>query len=149
MSPKKTVKTEGKKSSVVAGVAKKAVAAKKTAKTTGSLQKKSIGNASSSPLTSLATALPSSDVTYIIIDFPIENETVSGLHYAIRIGASSNGIVELSINNGPWEGCRFTDGYWWYDWGYYLPGTAKISARLVDEKGKLLKRASVRKVVVV
>jgi hypothetical protein len=68
---------------------------------------------------------------YLTIDFPIENEVVSGLDYAIRIGASKDGFVELALNDGEWRPCRFSSGYWWFDWGYFTPGEYKISARLV------------------
>ncbi|MGA2090441.1 MAG: hypothetical protein ABSH12_03140 [Endomicrobiales bacterium] len=157
MSAKKASKSDDQKS--VATLVKKAVKKKKVVKKSVSLKQKSITETSpiveasvstpSTSVNSVSNALPSNDVTYVIIDYPTESETISGLHYAIRIGSSANGLVELSINNGPWESCRYADGYWWYDWGYYLPGPIKISARLLDEKGKTLKRSSVRKCTII
>ena len=82
---------------------------------------------------------------YVVIDYPQEGETVSGLHYAIRIGASEGGNVEISIDGGDWQQCRNGGGYWWYDWGYFTPGTHKLTARLVDQNGKVLKKSAVRK----
>lgn len=128
----------------------KPVAVKKAAKpvTAAKMKTPAPQKPAAAALASAATALPTNDVTYIIIDYPTENETIAGVHYAIRIGASSNGTVELSINNGPWEPARYADGYWWYDWGYFVPGTARIAARLVDEKGKVIKNATTRKCVI-
>ncbi|MBN1823251.1 MAG: hypothetical protein JW803_02920 [Endomicrobiales bacterium] len=75
---------------------------------------------------------------FIFIDHPINSEIVSGLHYAIRIGASDNGWVELSFNDGAWQPCRHSVGYWWFDWGYYTSGTYKLTARLKDGDGKII-----------
>ncbi|MDR2709562.1 MAG: hypothetical protein LBC07_06280 [Elusimicrobiota bacterium] len=69
---------------------------------------------------------------FLSIDFPMENDSIVGLHYAIRVGASKNGYVEISFNDGEWNPCRFGAGYWWFDWGYFKPGTYKISARLIS-----------------
>jgi hypothetical protein len=87
------------------------------------------------------SAVPSPEL-YILIDYPVDNETVSGLHYAIRVGASDAGFVELSFDGGDWQTCRAAAGYWWFDWGYFSPGTHKIVARLCDQDGKTLKKSS-------
>ena len=84
---------------------------------------------------------------YVIIDHPLNGETISGLHYAIRIGASE-GNVEISFNDGEWIACRPSAGYWWFDWGYFSPGSYKISARLRDGE-KTLKKSEIRKVTVI
>lgn len=86
---------------------------------------------------------------YVVVDHPQNNEIVSGLHYAIRIGASNTGSVELSINNRDWQPCRNTAGFWWFDWGYFTPGSHKITARLQDGQGKTLKKSAVVKCKVV
>jgi hypothetical protein len=85
----------------------------------------------------------------IAIDYPTQGEVVSGLHYAIRVGSSKEGQVELSFDNSEWLPCRASDGYWWYDWGYFTPGTYKIVARLLDSNGKVVSKSetSVCKVV--
>lgn len=148
MAVKKTAKQDAKKST--ATMVMKPAAVKKAEKPMAAAKKKT--PAPQKPATAsvapAATALPTNDVTYIIIDYPTENETIAGVHYAIRIGASGNGTVELSINNGPWEPARYADGYWWYDWGYFVPGATKIAARLVDDKGKVIKNATTRKCVI-
>jgi len=85
---------------------------------------------------------------YITIDFPVESEIIKGHHYAIRIGASKNGYVELSFNEGEWHPCRFAAGYWWFDWLYFTPGKYTLSARLVDQSGKVLLKTDGRKYTV-
>jgi hypothetical protein len=87
--------------------------------------------------------------SYIVIDYPTEEEVVSGLAYSIRVGASGNGSVEISINGGDWMPCRHSVGYWWFDWGYYEPGSHEITARIVNSRGKAIKRSAVRKCTVV
>lgn len=86
---------------------------------------------------------------YVVVDHPQNNEIVSGLHYAIRIGASNTGSVDLSIDNGDWQACRNAAGFWWFDWGYFTPGTHKITARLQDGQGKTIKKSTVIKCKVV
>lgn len=86
---------------------------------------------------------------YIMIDHPQENEIISGLHYAIRIGASDNGAAEISFDDGDWQPCRQAAGYWWFDWGYFTPGTHTIVARLRDAEGNTLKKTKAVRVEVV
>jgi hypothetical protein len=74
----------------------------------------------------------------VIIDYPTELETVSGLSYSIRVGATNEGSVEISFNEGEWKPCRFNCGYWWFDWGYFKPGEYKILARMVDIDGNII-----------
>ena len=83
---------------------------------------------------------PAVDSAYIVVDHPQENELISGLHYAIRIGASDNGSVEISFDNGEWQQCRPSAGYWWFDWGYFTPGIHSVTARLRNADGKTLKK---------
>lgn len=86
---------------------------------------------------------------YVIIDHPKENEVVSGLHYAIRIGASSQGSVEISFDNGEWLPCRNAGGYWWFDWGYFTSGIHKIAARMRDEEGNMILKSDAIKCEVI
>ena len=83
--------------------------------------------------------------SYVIIDHPVEGETIYGDNYVLRIGASFDGYVEVSFNDGEWQPCRFASGYWWYDWMYYKSGNVKIVARLVCNDGKILKISDIRK----
>lgn len=89
-----------------------------------------------------AAAPKKKDSSYVLIDHPLDGEMIGGLHYAIRIGSSDNGSVELSFNNGEWQPCRASAGYWWFDWGYFTPGTYKLTARLRDNKGTTVKKSN-------
>ncbi|MDD2524156.1 MAG: hypothetical protein WCS83_00370 [Endomicrobiia bacterium] len=82
---------------------------------------------------------------YVIIDHPFENEIISCNTYVIRIGASFDGYVEISFNDGEWQPCRFASGYWWFDWMYFKAGNCKISARLVANDGTIIKLSDIRK----
>lgn len=94
------------------------------------------------------TGLKKTDNSYIVIDYPTEGETISGLMYTIRIGASEKNNVEISINNGEWQPARNSSGYWWFDWGYFTAGKNKIAARLIDNSGKTIKTTEQRKVII-
>ncbi|MDR1522887.1 MAG: hypothetical protein LBS29_02920 [Endomicrobium sp.] len=83
--------------------------------------------------------------SYIVIDYPFESENIKGFHYVIRVGASNEGYVELSFNNGEWLPCRFASGYWWFDWSYFTPGDHFISARLVNPSGDVILQTENRK----
>jgi hypothetical protein len=83
--------------------------------------------------------------SYIIIDYPFESENINGWHYTVRVGASDEGYVELSFNDGEWVPCRFNSGYWWFDWSYLTPGEYLISARLVNPSGDVILKTQNRK----
>jgi hypothetical protein len=78
------------------------------------------------PVTAKTTA-PSLD---ILIDYPKEEELVLAGHYAVRITASPEAQVELSINNGEWSGCRTSLGHYWFDWSPTDLGETVLKARL-------------------
>ena len=82
--------------------------------------------------------------SYIVIDYPVEKETIFGDVYVIRIGASFDGFVEISFNDGEWQPCRFASGYWWFDWMYYKSGNYKIVARLIGKDGNVIKVSDVK-----
>jgi hypothetical protein len=87
--------------------------------------------------------------SYVLIDYPKDNEMIiGGSHYAVRIGASGEGAVELQINGPEWLPCRFNAGYWWYDMHDLKAGAKKITARLLDSTGKVIKKSPVCKVTV-
>ena len=81
---------------------------------------------------------------YVVIDYPYDNEIVSGLEYVVKIGASKDGYVEISFNDSEWKPCRFASGYWWFDWKYFQPGKYKIVARLVSSENKVIKISDTR-----
>jgi len=69
-----------------------------------------------------------------VIDYPLYNEIINQCHYVFRIGSSSNGHVELCLNDGEWLPCRHSVGYWWYDWNA-TPGTYTAVARITTPEG--------------
>ncbi|MCX7641582.1 MAG: bifunctional transaldolase/phosoglucose isomerase [Elusimicrobiales bacterium] len=68
--------------------------------------------------------------TYVVIDYPKHQETITSSHYTIRIGASPTSKVEVSIDGGPWVNARESVGYWWFDWYNINPGNHEIIARI-------------------
>ncbi|PIS46486.1 MAG: transaldolase [Elusimicrobia bacterium CG08_land_8_20_14_0_20_51_18] len=79
-----------------------------------------------------------SNTEYIVMDYPKNLETITARYYAVRIGASDCVNVEVSINDQPWQNCRRSVGYWWYDWTNIQPGTYQILARMNKGNGQYL-----------
>lgn len=73
---------------------------------------------------------------YIWIDHPQERERLLGPVYVIRLGVGGAQNVEISIDKGPWVPCRFTSGYWWYDWTAIAPGKHVLVARMKAFDGR-------------
>jgi len=82
-----------------------------------------------------------------VIDHPAEGEVISGLHYAIRIGASDSGTLRYrsTAANGkaaeprPVLVVRL---------GIFHPGVHKLTARLVNNSGENIKKTLVTKCIV-
>ena len=71
------------------------------------------------------------------LDYPRQDETITGRHYAIRVGAPLDAQkVEVAIDQGDWQACRQSAGYWWFDWTGYENGEHEITARLVTGTGR-------------
>lgn len=83
------------------------------------------------------------EMSYVTVDYPQENEVISSPDYTMRIGASSNGCVDVSIDGGEWCPARCAGGYWWFDWSPCV-GSHKITARLVNN-GSVIKKSDARK----
>lgn len=128
---KKVVKAES--STTAKPIAKKKVVAKK---------KTSVSKAAS---IKKDKELEAKNNSYVIVDYPVENETIAGNNYVLRIGASTDGYVEVSFNSGEWLPCRFASGYWWFDWNYFKSGNVTIAARIVGSDGKVVKLSDIRK----
>lgn len=79
---------------------------------------------------------------YIVIDFPREGEIIYNTSYCIRLGVGENTHVEISINGGPWKSCRYSVGFWWFDWSGYGSGRNTIVARVLTPSGNLLQTPS-------
>ncbi|MFA6584314.1 MAG: hypothetical protein WCS77_08455 [Elusimicrobiaceae bacterium] len=73
---------------------------------------------------------------YVTIDHPTYDETIEQGHYVFRVGASENGYVEINVNKTEWKPCRYSVGYWWYDWNA-TSGTHNVAARIVTPNGEL------------
>ena len=85
--------------------------------------------------------------SYVLIDYPVENDIINGSAYVLRIGTSNdfNAYVEVSFNDGEWNLCRFASGYWWYDWVYFQPGHFTVRARIVSASdGRVIKISDIR-----
>ncbi len=75
---------------------------------------------------------------YVVVDYPKNLETITARHYAARVGASECTGVDISVDDQPWQPCRYAVGYWWYDWQDYQPGTHQIVARMHKHNGEYL-----------
>lgn len=65
----------------------------------------------------------------VTIDHPGKNEKINPGHYAVRISADPDVVVELSINGGEWAACRYSSGYYWFDWVPGEAGSYELTAR--------------------
>ncbi|MFH1723708.1 MAG: hypothetical protein ABII00_03690 [Elusimicrobiota bacterium] len=66
----------------------------------------------------------------IRVDYPRFNEMVAPGDYTVRIDSPGGKPVEVSIDDGPWQDCRPSVGYWWFDWMAGRPGRHKLAARM-------------------
>ncbi|MDR0823389.1 MAG: hypothetical protein LBN20_06400 [Endomicrobium sp.] len=83
---------------------------------------------------------------YLTIDYPAKNEAINGAyHYAVRIGASNDGSVEISFDKNEWNPCRFSGGFWWFDIMSFKKGSCNIYARMLDAQGNIMVKTAARK----
>lgn len=82
---------------------------------------------------------------YLVIEYPKENEVINPPHYAVKIGTNEHSKVEISIDNGDWQPCRHSGGFWWYDWTGYISGAHNIAAHVLGNNKKVLLKSKVRK----
>jgi len=66
---------------------------------------------------------------YLVVDYPKSGETIRTDYYTFRLGASPCQRVEVCLDCKKWQACRFSVGYWWFDWFNYNPGIYKLKAR--------------------
>ena len=50
------------------------------------------------------------------LDYPQPGEAVAPGHYAVRVAAAPEVVVEVAVDGGPWQPCREAVGYYWFDW---------------------------------
>lgn len=66
------------------------------------------------------------------IDYPQEEELITSPHYTFRVKAPLNAEkVEICIDGAPWQLCRYSSGFWWYDWSDYGSGDHEVVARIL------------------
>lgn len=71
------------------------------------------------------------------IDYPQEDEVITSEHYTFRIKAPLNAEkVEVCIDGSPWQLCRYSSGFWWYDWAGFATGEYEIVARILPFDSK-------------
>jgi len=72
------------------------------------------------------------------LDYPQEGETIAGPNYSFRISAPQDApMVELCINQGPWQLCRQAIGFWWFDCSDLTRGLYQARARMHTNDGKV------------
>ena len=75
---------------------------------------------------------------YVMIDHPKNLENITSRQYTIRISVSNANGLDISIDDAPWQGCRHSVGYWWFDWTNFTPGTHQLVARMRTNTGEYL-----------
>ena len=71
------------------------------------------------------------------IDYPRQDEKISPHHYSVRVTVSEKADqVDVSINQGPWQPCRCSSGYWWHDLVDFDKGEHEIIARARQGEGR-------------
>ncbi|MFI5345986.1 MAG: hypothetical protein ACHQ51_06395 [Elusimicrobiota bacterium] len=75
--------------------------------------------------------------TQLSVDYPRQNEKITGATYTFRISAPLDvQKVEVAIDQAGWRACRQSAGFWWCDWSGYENGEHEIVARLVNGNGR-------------
>ena len=71
------------------------------------------------------------------LDHPQQGEKITAPRYTFRIGTvGAIERVEISLNEGPWQPCRHSVGYWWYDWADYAAGRYQAAVRAQAKDGQ-------------
>lgn len=82
----------------------------------------------------------------ISIDFPTKHERITSARYTFRITAAlgPEERVMVSIDDSPFETCRFAAGHWWFDWEGYRSHHHRLVAKIVARDGQLVSEAARR-----
>lgn len=74
----------------------------------------------------------------VVLDHPQQGENITAPQYTFRVGTPGNtDRVEISIDQGSWHPCRYSVGYWWYDWSGYKEGRYQAEARAWTKDGQV------------
>ena len=72
----------------------------------------------------------------VTMDYPQAKEIITSPHYTFRFDPSpETESVEVSIDDGPWQACRKSGQYFWFDWTGFASGHHAIVARGVLADG--------------
>src|SRR5688572_20847826 len=71
----------------------------------------------------------------VCIDYPMEGEKICHPSYTIRVGCPEMQKCVVSIDDNPWQACRFESGYWWFDWSNYMSGRHEIEVKCLTKDG--------------
>ncbi|KAF0124177.1 MAG: hypothetical protein FD154_2478 [Elusimicrobia bacterium] len=81
----------------------------------------------------------------VTLDHPVNGEKVTSPGYTLRVGTVGDAeSVEISIDEGAWQPCRYSVGYWWYDWGGYAEGGHQAEVRACLKNGKVFSDGPVK-----
>lgn len=74
----------------------------------------------------------------VLLDHPQQGEKITAPHYTFRIGTSGDTErVEILIDQGHWQPCRHSVGYWWYDWSGYTGGRHQAVVKAQTKDGQV------------
>lgn len=74
----------------------------------------------------------------VTLDYPVSGERIKTPGYTLRAGTVGDAEkVEVSIDEEAWRPCRYSVGYWWYDWSGYGAGPHQAEVRAYLKNGKV------------
>lgn len=76
----------------------------------------------------------------ISIDYPKRHERISSDRYTFRVSASlgPDERVLVSVDDAPFQSCRFASGFWWFDWDGYRSHHHRLVAKIVSPDGEVV-----------
>lgn len=72
------------------------------------------------------------------IDYPKAGEVVRHPSYTVRASVPGAAGAAVSVDNGGWQPCRESLGFWWYDWSGYGPGPHQLRVQALGPDGQIL-----------
>lgn len=86
-----------------------------------------------------AAAAAKARIAGVVLDHPQRGEKITAPQYTFRVGPSGDiERVVISIEKGPWQPCRYSVGYWWYDWTGYTQGKYQAEVRAWTKDGSVV-----------
>lgn len=85
----------------------------------------------------------------ISIDFPAQHERITGARYTFRVSAElgPDERVLVSVDDDPFQSCRFASGHWWFDWENYRSRHHRLVAKIIAPDGEIVSETARRFVV--